>query len=481
MQNAGMSTATINQDMDTLASVWEEIKGRLKAIYGEATFKSWMEALTFETASGAQVTLSVPSRFTRDWIANHYLRKIESLWRDEAKHIFRVELVVRKKAALSNISKTENLTDKEVKIANGTDITGQNIAKIDEVIAEDEPLSAKLDRRFTFNNFVVGKSNELAYAAAKAVAESEKTVVGSNPLFIYGGVGLGKTHLMHAIAWHIKENTPARRVVYLSAEKFMYQFIRALRNKDVLSFKEQLRSIDVLMIDDVQFICGKDSTQEEFFHTFNALIDQGKQLIISGDRSPSDLESMEERVRSRLGWGLVTDINTTTYELRLGILQSKAAQMPYVSIPNEALELMASKITSNIRELEGSLNKVVAQATLMQKEITIASVQETLSDILRASGKSITIDDIQRTVADYYQIRLSDMTSARRLKAIARPRQVAMYLAKNLTSRSLSEIGRRFGKKDHTTIIHAVKRIEALMESDTELATDMDRIKKSLV
>ncbi len=478
MQVAGIINNTQTQDNTALASVWKNIKERLKAIYGEATFKSWMQHIEPLESSGNQILLAVPSRFIRDWVSNHYLRKIEALWREEVPSIQRIELVIHKKTvARSN----QTNTDQSIHTVSGTDITGKNITSLPSApIADDEPISSQLDRRFTFDNFVVGKSNELAYSAAKAVAESPTTIPGSNPLFIYGGVGLGKTHLMHAIAWHIKEHQPSRRVVYLSAEKFMYQFIKALREKDVMSFKEQLRSIDVLMIDDVQFICGKDSTQEEFFHTFNALIDQGKQLIISGDRSPSDLESMEERIRSRLGWGLVTDINTTTYELRLGILQSKAAQMPYVTIPKDVMELMASKITTNIRELEGSLNKVVAHATLMKRDITIDAVRETLSDILRANGKAITIDDIQKTVAEFYQIRMADMTSARRMKSVARPRQIAMFLAKHNTARSLSEIGRRFGGKDHTTVIHAVRRIESLMQEDSELAGDVAQLKRTL-
>lgn len=478
MHTAEIRAKLTKEQESDLVNQWEVIKTRLKAIYGEAIYKSWIQHIDFVSKAGSQVILSVPSRFTRDWISNHYLRKIESLWKEEADKVLRVELVIQKPASKPKAASDQASQPKSV---SGTDVSGQNITSLTEMDTEDEVFSSQLDRRFTFDNFVVGKSNELAYAAAKAVAESPTTISGSNPLFIYGGVGLGKTHLMHAIAWQIKESYPTRRVVYLSAEKFMYQFIKALRNKDVMSFKEQLRSIDVLMIDDVQFICGKDSTQEEFFHTFNALIDQGKQLIISGDRSPSDLESMEERIRSRLGWGLVTDINTTTYELRLGILQSKAAQMHHVDIPKEALELMASKITSNVRELEGSLNKVVAHSTLMKRAVTTEMVRETLSDILRASERTLTIDDIQKSVASYYQIRTTDMVSARRMRSIARPRQVAMYLAKKYTSRSLSEIGRRFGGKDHTTIIHAVRRIEKLIETDSELASDISQLKQGLL
>ncbi len=474
MQTAGIKN---NIETPTLASVWDTVRKRLRNIYGEATFQSWMRHLVLVEQQGSQIILAVPSRFTRDWISNHYLQKIETLWRNELTSIHRVELVIRNTAPMTKTKNTQKLHT-----ASGTDITGQNVTPFSEAApVNEEQFCAKLDRRFTFDNFVVGKSNELAYAAAKAVAQSPVTVPGSNPLFIYGGVGLGKTHLMHAIAWHIKEQHPLRRVVYLSAEKFMYHFIRALRNKDVMSFKEQLRSIDVLMIDDVQFICGKESTQEEFFHTFNALIDQDKQLIISGDRSPSDLESMEERIRSRLGWGLVTDINSTTYDLRLGILKSKASQIPHVNIPKEALELMALKITSNIRELEGSLNKIVAYSTLMKRDISVENVRETLSDILRVNGKTLTIDNIQKAVAQFYQIRMADMSSTRRMKAIARPRQVAMYLAKHHTSRSLSEIGRKFGGKDHTTVIHAVRRIEKLIESDTELANDVSLLKQRIL
>jgi chromosomal replication initiator protein len=283
---------------------------------------------------------------------------------------------------------------------------------------------------------------------------------------------------MHAIAWHIRNTNPDRKVLYLSAEKFMHQFIRALRYKESLEFKEQFRSVDVLMVDDVQFISGKESTQEEFFHTFNALVDQSKQLIISGDRSPSDLDGIEERVRSRLGWGLVADIHTTDYELRLGILQSKIERMPGVEVPSKVLEFLAHKISSNVRELEGSLNRVVAHSTLMGRAITVESAQEVLHDLLRANDRRVTIEDIQKTVAHHYNIKVADMHSARRARAVARPRQVAMYLSKRLTSKSLPEIGRKFGGKDHTTVMHAVKRVEELCKLDQSFAEDMELLNR---
>ena len=343
-------------------------------------------------------------------------------------------------------------------------------------------LGAPLDPNLSFDNFVVGASNELAYAAAKRIAEADK--VSFNPLFLYGGVGLGKTHLMHAIALEIKKNWPERKVLYLSAEKFMYQFIRALRFKDTMSFKQQFRSVDVLMVDDIQFIAGKDSTQEEFFHTFNTLIDHNHQVVISADRSPVDLDGIEERIRSRLGWGLVTDIHASDYELRLGILQSKAEahleENPDLIINDNMLEFLAQKIDSNIRVLEGALNRVIAYSSFVGRPLTIDMAQEVLKDLIRASQRRITIDDIQRKVADYYNLRLSDLLSARRSRTIARPRQVAMYLSKILTTRSLPEIGRKFGGRDHTTVIHAVKRIEGLRDSDSAIQEEVDLLTRSL-
>jgi chromosomal replication initiator protein len=348
-------------------------------------------------------------------------------------------------------------------------VSGESEERID--------FGAPLDPRFTFDNFVVGKSNEFAYAAARRVAEA--TAVPFNPMFLYGGVGLGKTHLMHAIAWHIREKHPTRKVLYLSAEKFMYQFIRALRFRDTMAFKEQFRNVDVLMIDDVQFISGRDSTQEEFFHTFNALVDQNRQIVISADKSPSDLEGMEERMRSRLGWGLVADIHQTDYELRLSILQAKAERLNASVVP-KVLEFLAHKITSNVRELEGALNRVVAHAQLVGRDISLETTQEVLHDLLRANDRRVTIEEIQKRVAEHFNIRIADMHSARRARAVARPRQVAMYLAKQLTSRSLPEIGRKFGGRDHTTVMHAVRKIEELRAKDASFAEDVDLLRRML-
>ncbi|MEM8538225.1 MAG: chromosomal replication initiator protein DnaA, partial [Pseudomonadota bacterium] len=339
-----------------------------------------------------------------------------------------------------------------------------------------------LDGRFTFDTFVVGKPNELAHAAARRVAEGG--AVTFNPLFLYGGVGLGKTHLMHAIAHELKQRSPQLNVLYLSAEQFMYRFITALRERKMMDFKQMFRSVDVLMVDDVQFIAGKDSTQEEFFHTFNALVDGQKQIIISADRAPGEIKDLEERIKSRLQCGLVVDLHPTDYELRLGILQSKvefyAAQYPDLSIADGVLEFLAHRITTNVRVLEGALTRLFAFASLVGREITLELTQDCLSDVLKASDRKVTVEEIQRKVSEHYNIRLSDMIGPKRVRTYARPRQIAMYLAKQMTSRSLPEIGRRFGGRDHTTVMHGVKRIEELMALDSQIADDLELLRRAL-
>ena len=342
--------------------------------------------------------------------------------------------------------------------------------------------AAKLDPRFTFEQFIVGKPNELAFAAAKRVGEGGP--VTFNPLFLYGGVGLGKTHLMHAIAWDLKQQRPDLSVLYLSAEQFMYRFVQSLRERKMMDFKSMFRSVDVLMVDDVQFIAGKDSTQEEFFHTFNALVDQNKQIIISGDRAPGEIKDLENRIASRLQCGLCVDLHPTDYELRLGILQSKVElyrqSYPGLMIQDGVLNFLAHRISTNVRVLEGALTRLFAFASLVGREVTMDLTQDCLSDILRASDRKITVEEIQRKVSEHYNIRLSDMIGPKRLRSFARPRQIAMYLCKKLTSRSLPEIGRRFGGRDHTTVMHGVKRIEELMAQDSQIADDLEMLRRAL-
>jgi chromosomal replication initiator protein len=465
-----------------LNAQWARVRGRLRAEFGEATFRSWLKPLTLAGRRGQDLRVAVPSRFMRDWVATHYADRIMALWSSECPEIRSVEVIVDARDA--GAADDSGLDDAalETPVTNGDGsaiaeamptIVGANLTEADG-LAE---VSATLDPRLTFDNFVVGKSNELAHAAALRVAESD--VVPFNPLFLYGGVGLGKTHLMHAIAHHIKKKQPQKRVIYLSAEKFMYQFIRALRNKNTMAFKELFRSVDVLMVDDVQFIIGKESTQEEFFHTFNALFDQNKQVVLSADKSPSDLQGLEERMRTRFGWGLVADIHPTTYELRLGILQAKAEQAP-IDIPGKVLEFLAHRISSNVRELEGALTRIVAHATLVGRPVSVESAQELLKDLLRANDRSVTIEEIQRRVAEHYNIKLADMSSPRRARQVSRPRQIAMYLAKQLTTKSLPDIGRSFGGRDHTTVMHAVKKVEELASGDISFAEDIDLLKRML-
>lgn len=438
---------------ENLEKQWENIQPQLLDEYGEGTYTSWIKPLTFIDMKNGCFRLAAPTSFMRDWVKNNYAARMQTLLQGHNDDNFELDIIVAPEQSVQEISSSTSS-------------------------ALDAPdIGSNLDTRFTFDNFVVGKPNELAHAAALKVAESE--TVTFNPLFLYGGVGLGKTHLMHAIAWKIKKCHPKRRVIYLSAEKFMYQFVRALRFKDTVSFKEQFRSVDVLMIDDVQFIGGKESTQEEFFHTFNALVDQNRQIIVSADKSPSDLEGMEERLKSRLGWGLVADIHPTTYELRLGILQAKSEQIGVI-VPQKVLEFLAYKISSNVRELEGALTRVVAHSTLVGREITLDTTHEVLRDLLRANDRRVTIDEIQKKVAEYYSIRISDMHSPRRARTVARPRQMAMYLTKVLTTRSLPEIGRKFGGRDHTTVLHAVKKIEELMGEDKTICEDIELLRRTL-
>ena len=325
---------------------------------------------------------------------------------------------------------------------------------------------------------MVGEANELAHAAAQQVAGVDR--LPFNPLYLYGGVGLGKTHLLHAIAWCIRGREPSRRVLYLSAEKFMLHFVQAVQHKDTVAFKERIRSVDVLLLDDIQFICDKGRTQEEFLHTLDALLDHRCQVVVSSDRSPAHLEGMEERLRSRLAGGLAADIRPTSYELRLGILQAKAGPLGISDAPREVLEFLARKITANVRELEMALNRIAAHAALLGDAITLQTTQAVLRDVLGAKERPITIEDIQRRVARHYGIQVSEMSSNRRAQAVVRPRHVAIYLAKQLTTRSLPEIGRRFGKRDHTTVMYAIRRIEELRARDDALDKDLEQLRRSL-
>lgn len=452
--------------------VWHAVCDRFSREFGQNAYDTWVSHLVFCDFEGGVIHLAAPTRFVRDYIQSNYASRLKDYFKTDIPGV--MELSIRLDANLKAGTDGPQ-TAPSVGAAPASDKTA---AAEDIVVSTGSFEGSALDQRYTFESFVVGRSNELAYAAAKKIAESDD--IAFNPLFIHGGVGLGKTHLMHAIAHEIRRCKPQKKVVYVSAEKFMLEFIAALRFKDTHSFKQKFRNVDILMVDDVQFIANKDSTQEEFFHTFNALVDNRCQLIITADRSPTELEGIEERIVSRLGWGLVADIHPTDYELRLGILQSKAEANEKVDVPIDVLEFLAKRITSNVRHLEGALTRVMAFAELVGRPITMEMTRNVLQDLIRANDRKVTIDEIQRTVADYYSIRLSELLSDRRARNIARPRQFAMYLCKQLTNRSLPEIGRKFGGRDHTTVMHAVRKVEELKEQDSQIEDDISRLMRQL-
>lgn len=458
---------------------WHSIKGKLNTEYGNAIYNSWIKHLDFHQINGGEIVLSAPTRFIKEWNRTHYATRILDYWKRYDKNIKRIDFITRKNNKESHETKVANINQPNNTTTNGIDISGKNINVLPENIHQ-EALGSPLDRRYSFDSFIGGESNELALKAAKTIANSNSPITGANPLYIHGGVGLGKTHLLHSIAWHMRQQFPEKRIAYLSSEKFMFEFVRSLRNKEIMNFKEAFRSVDVLLIDDIQFIAGKESTQEEFYHTLNSILSDNKQLVIAGDRSPSDIEAFNERIRSRLGGGLVVDIQQPDYNLRLEILRSKAKLSSCNNISDGVLEFLAASISSSLRELEGALNKIIAHTSLFDREVSVNNARTILSDLLRANERSLTIHEIQKKVATYFDIKISDMTSSRRMRNIARPRQIAMYLAKQLTTRSLSEIGRKFGGKDHTTIMHGIKRIDELSKSDPEVKEDVHKITQML-
>ncbi|MBO9411772.1 MULTISPECIES: chromosomal replication initiator protein DnaA [unclassified Ruegeria] len=454
---------------------WGLLQNKLLKAIGKNNYTTWIEPLQFQEVQDGVAVFSVPTNFMGNYVSQNFadliLYEMNTAGETVQRLAFRV--AANSTARPANVAETNS-----VEIAQ----TLEPRMSMGSSEALESLQAAPLDARFTFDSFVVGKPNELAHAAARRVSEGGP--VTFNPLVLYGGVGLGKTHLMHAIAWELKTKRPELNVLYLSAEQFMYRFVQALRERRMMDFKHLFRSVDVLMVDDVQFIAGKDSTQEEFFHTFNALVDQNKQIIISADRAPGEIKDLEDRVKSRLQCGLVVDLHPTDYELRLGILQNKvqhySTTYPDLQIADGVLEFLAHRISTNVRVLEGALTRLFAFASLVGREIDMELTQDCLADVLRASERKITVEEIQRKVSDYYNIRLSDIIGPKRLRSYARPRQVAMYLCKQLTSRSLPEIGRRFGGRDHTTVMHGVKRIEELKTTDGQIAEDVEMLRRSL-
>ena len=466
---------------------WQRVKNRLRSELGEDVFTSWFARMELDGVEKGAVRLSVPTRFLRNWIQSHYSEKVLSNWQAEDSSITRLELSVRS-ATMRPVAIKPRAAETAVPardpheaLLNGADARangGVPFMSVHEALG-----GSPLDPRLSFDSFIVGRSNTLAHAAARQVAASRRgDQLMFNPLYIHAGVGLGKTHLLQAITW--TGNGSDRKVLYLTAERFMYGFVSALRSQTTLAFKEAVRAIDVLIIDDLQFLQGR-STQAEFCHTLNALIDAGRQVVIASDRPPADLESLDDRVRSRLAGGLVVEIGSLGEELRLEILKSRIAAAcihhPGFEVPTSVLAFIAKSVTHNGRDLEGAVNRLLAHNKLTGQPVTLEMAEREMRDLIRpAEPKRVRIEDIQRVVARQYNVSRADLLSSRRTANVVRPRQVAMYLAKILTLRSLPEIGRRFGGRDHTTVLHAVRKIEALAGNDSALADEIETLKRLL-
>ena len=444
-----------------LEAAWDSIRSGLRRDLGARTFDGWLKPAELGQLDPDTGTLDLvmPSQFMADWVRSHFGERLALAWKTTLPLVRDVRVV-----AAADAPRPAPLLVLEATPPQG--------------LVERDPAAPNFDPRYRFESFVVGKANEVAATAARTLATAEQ--VSFNPLFLHGGTGRGKTHLLHAIGHTFSERFPGRKIVSMSAEKFMVEFIRALKENDTIGFKSRLRGADLLLIDDVQFIAGKDSTQEEFFHTMNEIIGAGKRLVITSDRAPQDLDGIAPRILSRLSWGLVADINAADFELRYNIIVAKLALLPAVEMPRNVIEFLARRVTSSVRELEGALNRIAAYAMMTGREIDIAFVEEVLANVLRANQRRISIDEIQTQVAEHYRIRKAEMTSARRAREVARPRQVAMYLSKQLTPKSLPDIGRRFGGRDHTTVIHAVRQIERLRASDSELDADIRLLTRQL-
>ena len=445
-----------------VTEIWDRALGGLRQELGSGDFRNWVAGVAMVAMEGDRAVLEAPTAFTRDWLSNNYQETILRHLQMQDPAINRIEFRARK-----GRRPTERQTEP---------------AASDGAGDRDELVGVRLNPSLTFDSFVVGKPNIVAHSAACRMAHSDTTDL--NPLFLNGNVGLGKTHLMHAIAGAYKARNPKSKVLYLSAEQFMYRFVLALRDKSILEFKKLFRSVDMLMIDDVQFIADKQSTQEEFFHTFNALVEQRKKVVISADRSPGAIEGIEERIRSRLQSGLVADLHPTSYELRLGILQHKSEASkesnPGIVFADGLFEFMAKTITSNVRVLEGALNRLIATASFLQADITVELAQEVLLDVIQQSDRKINLDAIIRNVADHYSVRTADLLGPKRTRKFVRPRQVAIYLARQLTSTPLIDIGRKFGGRDHTTVLHSVRTITKLKATDGGIGEDLEILQRRI-
>jgi len=445
--------------LEHIEELWDKVLSEAKQKISKPSFETWLKSTKLLAYNGDTVTISAPNSFGREWLENHYVHLIAAILAELTGKDLHIRFVVQQD------SNSENF-----------DIPTPPISGNSK--EQSETPSGMLNLKNTFDTFVIGSGNRFAHAASLAVAEAPAKAY--NPLFIYGGVGLGKTHLMHAIGHYVLEHNPKAKVVYLSSEKFTNEFINSIRDNRAEEFRNKYRSVDVLLIDDIQFLAGKESTQEEFFHTFNTLHEEFKQIVISSDRPPKEIPTLEDRLRSRFEWGLITDIAPPDLETRIAILRKKA-KADNLDIPNEVMLYIANQIDSNIRELEGALIRVVAYSSLVNEDITAELAAQALKNIIpNASPRTLTILDIQKAVGEHFHIKLEDFSAKKRTKSIAFPRQVAMYLSREMTDCSLPKIGDEFGGRDHTTVIHAHEKISTLLKSDQGLQQDIKQIKSML-
>ncbi len=443
---------------------WDDVQSRMKTSFGNDIYESWLRKLNFVEEFKNYVLLSVSTRFIRDWITSRYLDQILKIIRELNKNITRIEL------------KIHEISDDNSDDSNESSNKKENISFIKDSFLQYN----RIDQNKTFENFVIGQSNKLAFEASKKVTQS---LAHYNPLYVYGGVGMGKTHLLNAIGLDLKKNN---KIMFISAERFMYQFVKSIKSNEMVKFKDYFRNTDVLIIDDIQFMNGKESMQEEFFHTFNALIEKGSQVIVSADRAPNKLSRIQERIKSRFSGGLVIDIQKPDFDLRYKIVETKIQELALlnlngIKISEEVKNFISSEIKTSIREIVGAINRVVSFSRIYNKEPSLSEVKIILKDLLNLSENNVTIDLIQSLVCKFFKISKNEMLSSRRSRYLVRPRQTAIYLTKILTSKSLPEIGREFSNRDHTTIIHSVKTIEKLKQNDLELSANIDTLKNKIL
>ncbi len=462
------------RERTSLSAVWARVVIRLRAGLGEDLYSSWFARMEPEGIADGVLKVSVPTRFLRSWIKSHYIDQLTACCAAEYKGVSIVDIQVRTRGLPTAAQAVTPVAGFE----EGSQQPAEPVAKSLRTSSPERERGSQLDHNLTFETFVQGQSNALAHAAAMRVAEARPGApVSFNPLFVHSAAGLGKTHLINAIAWRIRDLNPDRKVLYITAERFMYHFMAALKVRDTLSFKDYFQSIDVLLIDDLQFLQGK-TMQQEFCHTFNSLVDAKRQVVIAADVPPSQLESIDQRMRSRLAGGLVVDIEGPDLGLRRSILQSKLAAVqrkdPSLLVADDVLEFVANRINGGGRELEGALNRIIASQHLTRQPMTVDMAAFALRDLSQTAELTrIRVEDILRVVGRHYNVTRADLLSPRRARAVVRPRQIGMYLAKKLTSRSLPEIGRRFGNRDHSTVLHAVRKIEELMHADEKLAREI--------